>query len=274
MVSVLKAMKAKSYKKFSVHSASQDRLFQGLVTDFQVRLTQNPFPHCSAQHVSHISEPQLPLKWGFYKPTDFPCRINKFSESPWQGLSQNCLLSGFLWVQVPVSPIKPGRTRTSCTGKNEDLTWRTSSEQDEGFLRKRCPLSQSIFLWCHLYRHNIQDMSPHLPLSNRPLQTLAGNTLHLWFCTHWFVSPFPRILPGCRWPWASLERPTIPLKYSLSECELLRMWHCERFRKIPLHSATGMQSRKSRDVLWVEGGRWRYTRHSQEKTVMHYGQFW
>lgn len=60
-VSVLKAMKAKSYRKFSVHSASQDRLFQGLVTDFEVRLTQNPSPHCSAQHphVSHISEPQL-----------------------------------------------------------------------------------------------------------------------------------------------------------------------------------------------------------------------
>lgn len=95
------------------------------------------------------------------------------------------------------------------------------------------------------------------------------------FCTHWFVSPFPRILPGCRWPWAPLERPAIPLKYSLSECELLRMWHCERFRKIPLHSATGMQSRMSRDVLWVGGeGRWRYTRHSQEKMVMHYGQFW
>lgn len=83
---------------------------------------------------------------------------------------------------------------------------------------------------------------------------LAGNTLYLWFCTHWFVSPFPRILPGCRWPWALLERPTIPLKYSLSECELLRMWHCERFRKISMHSATGMRSRKRRGVLCECGG--------------------
>lgn len=33
------------------------------------------------------------------------------------------------------------------------------------------------------------------------------------------------------------------------------MWHRERFRKIPAHSATGMRSRKGRDVLCVCGGR-------------------
>lgn len=60
-------MKAKGYWNLSVHSALQDYLFLEWVTkrlhitDFEVRLTQHPSPHCSAHHLhfSYISAPQL-----------------------------------------------------------------------------------------------------------------------------------------------------------------------------------------------------------------------
>lgn len=284
----LKVMKAKGYWNLSVHSALQDHLFLEWVTkrlhttDFEVRLTQHPSPHCSAHHLhfSYISAPQLLNLWNGAYITNwfFPWGLNKFSESPWQGLSQDCLLSGFLWVQTPVMHKGAGPIKLlMSTRKDKTLTHREEQGSDtEELPWMRWGLSEETvsILTERLFMVG-SSLTEHIGYVTKP--AFARETCQTVGWQHFpplalyplACFTFPQDTPRMQVA-MDIIREQLYL-CSTPECESLRMWHHERLRKMPLHPATGTWCKKRRNILCVPGEE---TCQSQEQTMMHYGQLW